>query len=70
MIDWERVVSGELRASSYCVRKVYDFPLRTGGEASFVAEIPEGTVPDEQGPFVVVDTSACLACFRRRGKER
>lgn len=22
MIDWERVVSGELRASSYCVRKV------------------------------------------------
>ncbi len=22
MIDWERVVAGELRASSYCVRKV------------------------------------------------
>ena len=21
MIDWERVVSGEIRASSYCVRK-------------------------------------------------
>lgn len=40
MIDWERVVSGELRASSYCVRKVR--LRRSAREASFVAEIPEG----------------------------
>lgn len=40
MIDWERVVAGELRASSYCVRKVRF--RRRAGEASFVAEISWG----------------------------
>lgn len=29
MIDWERVVSGELRASSYCVRKVNRSPIQS-----------------------------------------
>lgn len=45
MIDWERVVSGELRASSYCVRKVSRNPLpprRASGPGAFRKQLYGG----------------------------